>query len=155
MAFFDSHLLSIMVFAPLLLGILGLLVPAAGARWSALIASMVTFAVSVMVYLRYDPAGAEFQLMEKYEWIPSMGIHYLLGTDGISLWLVLLTTFLMPIVIFGAFKAVEQREKEFYFFLLALESGILGAFVALDLFLFYVFWEAMLVPMYFLIGICN
>ena len=82
-----------------------------------------------------------------------MGITYTLGIDGISLWLIVLTTFIMPIAVLGSFASVESRLREYYFLLLALETGMLGAFVSLDLFLFYVFWEAMLIPMYFLIGI--
>jgi NADH-quinone oxidoreductase subunit M len=92
-------------------------------------------------------------MVEKWDWLPVLGISYAVGIDGISFWLVLLTTFLMPIAILGSFKAVEHRHKEYYFLLLLLETGMLGAFVTLDLFLFYVFWEAMLIPMYFLIGI--
>src|SRR5262249_49700143 len=90
---------------------------------------------------------------EMAEWIPGLGTSYNVGLDGISLWLVLLTTFIVPLSVLGSFHYIENRQKEFYFLLLALETGMLGAFVSLDIFLFYVFWEAMLIPMYFLIGI--
>ena len=115
--------------------------------------SLLTFAISIFIYQTYQAAGADFQLTETFSWIPGLGISYNLGVDGISLWLILLTTFLMPIAIAGSFSAVEERLREYYFLLLALETGMLGAFMALDIFLFYVFWEAMLIPMYFLIGI--
>ena len=106
-----------------------------------------------MIYLNFQANGADYQMTEVVSWIPGLGISYNLGIDGISLWLVMLTTFLMPIAIAGSFSAIEGRLREYYFLLLALETGMLGAFLALDIFLFYVFWEAMLIPMYFLIGI--
>src|SRR5262249_19646857 len=89
----------------------------------------------------------------KLPWIEAFGISYHIGVDGISLFLIVLTTFLVPVTILGAWTAVENRVREFVISMLLLETGMLGAFVALDLFLFYVFWEAMLIPMYFLIGI--
>jgi NADH-quinone oxidoreductase subunit M len=107
----------------------------------------------VILLQRFQANGEEFQFSEVIPWISSLGISYRLGIDGISLWLIMLTTFLMPIVVLGSFNAVEKKFKGYYFLLLALETGMLGAFVALDVFLFYVFWEAMLIPMYFLIGI--
>ncbi len=158
MAWLDNHLLTAVVFLPLLWALVGLLVPggdkSAGARkaWT-LLGSFATFGLSFLLYDRFQAGGAEFQLMEKAPWIEAMGISYSLGVDGISLWLMLLTTFLTPIVILASFTAVEERQKEYYFLLLALETAMLGAFVATDVFLFYVFWEAMLIPMYFLVGI--
>ena len=156
---FDSHWLSILVFFPLVWALIGLLIPSpADQRYSpfklwALAGSLLTFLFSVFLYLHFSSQGEEFQWMERASWIPSLGISYVIGIDGISLWLMLLTTFLMPITVLGSFNAIEQRQKEYYFLLLALETGMLGAFVSLDLFLFYVFWEAMLSPMYFLVGI--
>jgi NADH-quinone oxidoreductase subunit M len=152
MAWFESNLLSTLVFFPLGWALLGLALPTKGKYW-AFAGTVVTFALSLVIYGRFDAAGAEFQFKELSNWIPSLGVSYHLGIDGISLWLVLLTTFLMPIVTLGSFSAVEEREKEYYFLLMALESAMIGAFVALDVFLFYVFWEAMLIPMYFLVGI--
>ena len=93
------------------------------------------------------------QFVERYGWIQSLGASYLVGVDGISLWLVMLTTFLGPLVVLSTYKAVEHRVKEFMIMLLVLQTGMLGALVALDGLLFYVFWEMMLIPMYFLIGI--
>ncbi|HTL13020.1 MAG TPA: NADH-quinone oxidoreductase subunit M [Bdellovibrionota bacterium] len=156
MAWLDSHLLSAVVFLPLVWSILGLLLPTNAKKlhgYWALLGSLGVFVLSLWLYKTYDAHGADFQLTEKADWLPSLGISYQLSMDGISLWLMLLTTFLSPLVILGSFTAVESRTKEYYFLLLALETGMLGAFVAMDLFLFYVFWEAMLVPMYFLIGI--
>ncbi|CAM6054718.1 unnamed protein product [Sphagnum tenellum] len=115
--------------------------------------SLVTLGLSGLLYFQYLPNGADFQLTERMAWIPDLGISYSVGIDGIALWLILLATALMPIVVLSSFQAIETRVREYYFLLLALESGMLGAFVSLDLFLFYIFWEAMLLPMYFLIGI--
>ncbi len=160
MASFETHLLCYLIFFPLAWGVLGLLIPGErgggfgkAARYWALIGTLFTFAISLLLFVRYNPGGDEFQLLEKVEWIPAFGASYHVGIDGLSLWLILLTTFLSPIVVLASFEAIETRSKEYYFLLLALETGMLGAFVALDLFLFYLFWEAMLIPMYFLIGI--
>src|SRR3989442_1767937 len=112
-----------------------------------------TFLASVPLYLRFDGADASYQFVEYRPWMPSLGIGYHLGIDGISLLLVLLTTFLMPLTLLSAWHAIESRWKEFAITMLLLETGMVGVFVALDLFLFYVFWEAMLVPMYLIIGI--
>ena len=107
-----------------------------------------------MLYFKYSqPSGAEFQLTERLEWIPDLGTSYSVGLDGIGLWLILLTTFLDAYCGLGRLKRLKTRVREYYFLLLALETGMLGAFVSLDMFLFYIFWEAMLIPMYFLIGI--
>ena len=93
------------------------------------------------------------QFAEQRPWIPAWGISYHVGVDGLSLWLVILTTFLTPLCLLGSWSSIEKRVREFVVFMLLLEAGMIGVFVALDLFLFYVFWEAMLIPMYFLIGI--
>jgi NADH-quinone oxidoreductase subunit M len=156
MAWLETHLLSVLIFFPLAWATLGLGLPGVSpklARSWALVGSLGAFVISMLVFGRYDPSGAEFQLVEQADWIPSLGVSYHLGLDGISLWLVMLTTFLMPIVVLGSFAGVEKREKEYYFLLLALEAAMIGAFVTLDVFVFYVFWEAMLIPMYFLVGI--
>ena len=93
------------------------------------------------------------QFVEQARWIPAWGISYHVGIDGLSLWLVILTTFLTPLCLLGSWTSIERRVREFVIFMLLLEAGMIGVFAALDLFLFYVFWEAMLIPMYFLIGI--
>jgi len=118
----------------------------------ALLASGLAFVWSVIVFSLFDGMSGEMQLVERVPWMPSFGIEYIVGVDGISIFLVLLTTFLMPIAILASWS-VTEKVKEYLIFMLLLETGMLGAFVALDLFLFYVFWEVMLVPMYFLIGV--
>jgi NADH-quinone oxidoreductase subunit M len=149
-------LLSLVVWTPLLGACLVLLVPRDqpdGARRAAFAFSLVTFLLSLGLWAGFRPDTADFQFFERARWIPDFGIQYLLGVDGISLPLVLLTTFLTPLVVLFSFGDITTRVKEFFFFLLMLETGMLGAFVALDLFLFYVFWELMLIPMYFIIGV--
>lgn len=153
MEWFNQHLLTVVTFAPFVLSLVGVLLPSKAVKHWALLGSVLVFLFSLKLLDVYDPSGAEFQLNQMKEWIPGLGISYNVGMDGISLWLILLTTFLMPIVILASYSSVDKREKEYYTLLLALETGMLGAFVSLDIFLFYVFWEAMLIPMYFLIGI--
>ncbi|MGH7817792.1 MAG: complex I subunit 4 family protein, partial [Candidatus Binatia bacterium] len=118
----------------------------------ALCATGVGFLWSLELFNLFDAGNGDMQLIERVAWMPRFGIEYIVGIDGISLFLVLLTTFLMPLVILASWS-VKDRVKEYLIFMLLLETGMLGAFVALDLFLFYVFWEVMLVPMYFLIGV--
>src|SRR5687767_3551758 len=101
----------------------------------------------------FNPVSAEYQFVERYSWLPDFGVSYHVGVDGISLLLVVLTTFLTPIALLCSWESIEVRVREFLFFMLALEAAMIGVFISLDLFLFYVFWDAMLVPMYFLIGI--
>jgi len=123
------------------------------ARWLALGVSVATFLVSLVMWGRFDAASPEYQLVERYSWLPDFGISYHVGVDGISLLLIVLTTFLTPIALLCSWESVEKRVKEFSFFMLALEAAMIGVFMSLDLFLFYIFWDAMLIPMYFLIGI--
>jgi len=149
-------LLTLVVFSPLAGGALLALLPrepAAGVRRAALVFALVPLLASLAMLARFQPGVAEFQLVERATWIPQWGIGYRLGVDGVSLFLVLLTTILTPIVVLASWGDIQRRVKEFFVFLLVLETGMLGALVALDLFLFYVFWEVMLVPMYFLIGV--
>jgi NADH-quinone oxidoreductase subunit M len=117
-----------------------------------LLASVLGFAWSLKIFAVFDGTKGEMQLIERFAWMPAFGIEYIVGIDGISLFLVLLTTFLMPLAILASWP-VKDKIKEYLILMLLLETGMLGAFVALDLVLFYVFWEVMLVPMYFLIGI--
>ena len=114
--------------------------------------SLLTFAISIPLFFS-ELRGGNFAWVEQYDWIGQWGIHYHIGVDGISMLLVLLTTFMTPIVLLGAWNSIEKRVKEFVIVMLVLESAMLGAFVSLNLFLFYVFWEAMLVPMYMMIGV--
>ena len=154
-----DHILTVLVFFPLVWATLGLVISTENETgkiflksWS-LIGSLIVFGISVVLYQQYNAQGSEFQFLERSPWLTDLGITYSLGIDGISLLLVMLTTFITPIAILSSFSAVESRLREYYFLLLSLETGMIGAFVALDIFLFYVFWEAMLIPMYLLIGI--
>jgi NADH-quinone oxidoreductase subunit M len=151
-----AYLLSLVTFLPVVGAALVLLLPRREERVTKLVtlgATLVTFVISLPLYFRFDPASADYQFVELKAWIPSLGVSYHLGVDGISVLLVLLTTFLMPLVILSSWTSVESRWKEFAVTMLLLEAGMIGVFVALDLFLFYVFWEAMLIPMYLIIGI--
>ncbi len=124
-------------------------------RWTAVLASMGTFVLSLVMLAQFDQTNASLQLVERLPWfqLAGMQIDYFLGVDGLSVLLVLLTTFLTPISIISTWNAVEDRVKEFLIFFLLLEVGMVGVFLAQDIFLFYIFWEFTLVPMYFLIGI--
>lgn len=154
-----APILTNVTFLPLL-GVLAMLfIPQEGEngkkliRWISLIFSIFVFIASLRIFFGFDSGIEGFQFVEKYEWIPSYGITYYLGLDGISFWLVLLTTFLTPVTILSTWSAVEKRVKEFQIAILVLETAMLGTFVALDLFLFYIFWELMLIPMYLIIGV--
>ena len=150
--------LNLVTFFPLV-GVLVILLLPRGAtkavRWTALLASLATFGFSLAMLGQFDAANPDLQLIVRAPWIRVAGwtIEYHLGVDGLSILLVLLTTLLMPIGILSTWTAVEERVKEFMIFFLLLEVGMVGVFLALDLFLFYIFWEFTLVPMYFLIGI--
>jgi NADH-quinone oxidoreductase subunit M len=154
-------MLSVIVFLPLLGGILLLLAGGSGERPDreplvrklALAVSLVTFAATVVLWLRFDATNAEYQFVERYAWLPAFGIWYHIGVDGISLLLIVLTGFLTPLALLSSWDSVHKSVKLFSFFLLALESAMLGVFVSIDLFLFYMFWDFVLIPMYFLIGI--
>src|SRR5215831_9695929 len=123
------------------------------ARLVALIVSVLVFAETLLLWSRFNPASADFQFVERHAWIPQFGIDYFIGVDGISLFLLVLTGFLTPLALLSSWESVHRRTRAFCMFVLLLESAMIGVFVSLDLFLFYVFWDAMLVPMYFLIGI--
>jgi NADH-quinone oxidoreductase subunit M len=154
-------MLSLIVFLPLAGALLVLLAGGSGdrpdreraVRAIALGASLVTFAATLLLWWRFDPSSADYQFVERHAWMPAFGIQYLLGVDGISLLLVVLTGFLTPLALLSSWESVHKNVKMFSFFLLALETAMLGTFLALDLFLFYMFWDFVLIPMYFLIGI--
>ena len=117
--------------------------------------ALVTFLQSLFVLAAFEPAQAGFQLETNWDWVPALGIHFHLGVDGISLWLVMLSTLMVLVTLLSpqATGFVRDRNRGFMAAMLMLESGMIGAFLALDMFAFYVFWELMLVPMYFIIGI--
>ena len=122
-------------------------------RWIALVTTVATFVVSLLLLRGLGGTGAEFRFEESVNWIGSIGARYHVAVDGVSLWLVLLTTLLMPIAVLSSWTAISKRPLAYYVFLLILESAMIGVFVSLDLLLFYLFFEASLVPMFFLIGI--
>jgi NADH-quinone oxidoreductase subunit M len=122
-------------------------------RGTALVVSVLVFAETLLLWWRFDSASAEYQFVERYAWIPAFGISYAVGVDGISLLLVVLTGLLTPLALLCSWESVERRPRAFCMLVLLLEAAMIGVFVSLDLFLFYVFWDAMLVPMYFLIGV--
>ena len=154
-------MLSVIVFLPLVGAVLVLLAGGSGDRHDrepairtlALAVSLATFVATLLLWWRFDSSSADYQFVERHAWIPAFGIQYLVGVDGISLLLVVLTGFLTPLALLSSWESVHKDVKMFSFFLLALESSMLGVFVSIDLFLFYVFWDFVLIPMYFLIGI--
>jgi NADH-quinone oxidoreductase subunit M len=155
MSFLSEHLLSVLIFLP----VVGAVAIALTRRESetlqkvlGLVFSGVGFGLSLLLVGGFQDVAA-MQFVEEGRWIPDWGISYHVGIDGLSLWLVILTTFLTPLALLGSWTSIERRVREFVIFMLLLEAGMIGVFAALDLFLFYVFWEAMLIPMYFLIGI--
>jgi NADH-quinone oxidoreductase subunit M len=152
-----SNLLSLTTFLPVLGVLLLLFVPKDSKgtlRTVAFATTVVTFLVSLPIMFGFQ-SNAEFQFVENQPWIAAgpFVMRYFVGIDGISLWLVILTTFIMPIAVLSTYTAVEEKVKEYMILLLLLETGMLGAFISLDMFLFYIFWEVMLIPMYFMIGI--
>jgi NADH-quinone oxidoreductase subunit M len=147
-------ILSIIVFVPLVGALILLLLPSEKAqKWWALGITAVTFLLSCMLLVWWQNGEAGMQFLERYAWIPQLNIQYLVGVDGLSLWLVLLTTLLTMLVIVFSWEGIEKNLKGYLFLILLLETGMIGVFVALDLVLFYIFWELSLVPMYFLIGV--
>jgi NADH-quinone oxidoreductase subunit M len=150
-----KHLLSLLILLPVAGAIVLMLVPRESRRLQKSLGlgiSGLGFLLSLLLVRGFAPiAGMQFE--QVVPWIPSYGISYHLGIDGLSLWLILLTTFLTPVALLGSWSSIEERVREFNIFMLLLEAGMLGVFCSLDLFLFYIFWEAMLIPMYFLIGI--
>ncbi|GAB4562555.1 MAG: NADH-quinone oxidoreductase subunit M [Anaerolineae bacterium] len=147
--------LSLITFLPLVGAIVLLILPRRGrAPWYwALAVTTATFLLSLTLFFQWRTGEAGFQFVERAPWAPDLGLQYLLGVDGISLFLVLLTTLLGPIVILSSWNSITDRPVTYLALMLALETGMLGVFLALDLVLFYLFWEATLIPMYFIIGI--
>jgi len=157
MDFLREHLLSIVTYTPLVGALLLLLPPFRnndnGVRWFANLVGTLGFLVSLPLWFWFERGKVGFQFVEHSDWIPAIGVSYHFGVDGISTLLILLTTLLGEIAILSSWTAIQERVRQYYVFLLLLQVGMLGVFCALDMFLFYVFWEVMLVPMYFLIGI--
>lgn len=154
----DAWLLSLLIFFPMI-GVMIILFmnpeQKNAVRWVAFLTSLITFGISLLVLVRFDASQADLQLLENIPWIDvaDFQISYQVGVDGLSLLLVLLTSLLTPIAILSSWDAIQEGVKNYMMFFLMLEMGMLGVFLSLDLFLFYIFWEFSLVPMYFLIGV--
>jgi NADH-quinone oxidoreductase subunit M len=150
-----NSILSWITFIPFLGGVLILFYPKKAERaikWTALVASGIALVVSLLALRQFNPATAEFQFVELRSWIPSLGINYFVGVDGLSMTMLILTTVISFLAVITSFN-ITHRWKEYFSLYLLLETAMTGVFISLDLFLFYVFWEVVLVPMYFLIGI--
>lgn len=149
-------ILSTLIFLPIIGAVLIALIKRESSsviKWTALLISILTFILSIPLFTNFDKGTAKMQFLETYEWIPSWGINYSLGIDGISILFVLLSTLLTILCITVSWHSITDKVKEFYAALLLIEGAMIGVFCSLDLFLFYIFWEAMLIPMYLLIGV--
>ncbi|MEN3039038.1 MAG: NADH-quinone oxidoreductase subunit M [Candidatus Kryptonium sp.] len=156
MELLQKHILSLIIFLPTVGALVISLINSERKnliKFLGILFSTATFALSVYVFVKYDPENVNFQFVEIYPWIKSLDIAYRVGIDGISLLLLVLTTFLTPIGLLATWGSVEKRVKGYVIMFLLLETGMNGVFCALDTFLFYIFWEVMLIPMYFIIGI--
>ena len=152
----QEHILSILIFLPVAFSIPILFFKKDSEKlikYFAFFTSLVVFGLSLILYFRFDVNAQDFQFSEHTIWIQAIGSYYYVGVDGISLLLILLTTLIMPISILASWNTIKFRLKEFYFLMLLLEGALIGVFASLDLLLFYVFWEFILIPMYFMIGI--
>ncbi|HEY8743692.1 MAG TPA: proton-conducting transporter membrane subunit, partial [Chloroflexota bacterium] len=151
-------LLSIIIYVPIVAGIVCLLLSRGGnsaaVRAVAIAGSLVEVALTLWLYFAYEPnaQGQPFQFVENAPWMPQIGVSYHLGVDGLSMFLVIMTAVVTALVVLFASPGDDDRAGQYFFWLLALESAVVGVFMALDLILFYIFFEAMLVPMYFIIG---
>ncbi len=150
---YDRWILDALILLPLV-GVLPIaLAPAARARQIALVVTILELVLSLGLWWAFDPSTPVMQFAVEGAWLPRWGIRYAVGLDGLSLFMVLLTTAIMPLAVLASFSYIQKREPLYYGLLLVLLTGMLGVFLALDMFLFYVFWEVMLIPMYFIIGI--
>ncbi len=152
----SEYILTTTIFLPLLFAVILLFLPKERVRTvklTGLIGTVLTFLVSLVLFFGFDASIAGFQFLQKNPWIPSLNISYHIGIDGMSLLLIVLTTFLTPLALLGTWNSVERQLKGYTAMILFLEVGMIGVFASLDIFLFYIFWEAMLIPMYFIIGI--
>ena len=154
MNWLDQHILTLVTFIPAIGGLLLLALRRdREIRWFALLVSLFAFIASLHLPAHFHRDRVGFQFLQDVPWISRPNIHYHVGLDGISIWLVVLTTFLTPLCVLISWTSIQERVKEFFLLLLILETALIGVFVALDLFLFYFFWEATLIPMALLIGI--
>ena len=156
----DFPLLSFVTFLPLAGAIMILLFVrgdvedvARNSRWGAFWVSLVTFLASLVLWFNFEPGTADFQFVEQHDWLPEYKIAYLMGVDGISVFFVLLSTLLTPICILASWTAIQERVKEYMIAFLVLETMMVGMFCALDFVVFYIFFEAVLIPMFLIIGV--
>ncbi len=156
MSFLQTHLVNLVVFAPLVFAVIIAALPQSEKqqiRVATLLGMTLTLLLALWLYLAFEPGGPEFQFEYRTRWIPSLGISFHTGVDGLAASLILLTGLLGPLAVLASWSFIEERVKEFHLALLVLQMAMVGTFASLDLILFYVFWEAMLIPMYFIIGI--
>ncbi|MHC4358927.1 MAG: complex I subunit 4 family protein, partial [Planctomycetota bacterium] len=148
-------LLSLLILLPAASAAVVFLLPLGEAlsKTLALLVGVANLALAVVLFRSFDPASADLQLVEKVNWIPELGASYHVGVDGLSLFMVMITSFMVLMAMLCSWDQGGRRQDLFYGFLLLLQSGLIGIFLALDLLLFYVFWEVMLIPMYFLVGV--
>jgi NADH-quinone oxidoreductase subunit M len=152
--FLRDHILTVVVFLPLLGALLLFFFSdEVKIRWFTLAVTVVDFILATPLVCRFDTTTHAFQFVERYEWIPAWNIHYYLGVDGISVLFVYLTTLVGWVCVLASWTAIERKLKEFMITLLVIQAAMIGVFSALDFFLFYLFWEAMLIPMYLIIGV--
>jgi NADH-quinone oxidoreductase subunit M len=153
---FTWPILSVLIWLPILGGVALLIIGDRAislGRWVALITTAVTFGISILLYTNFDTSTADMQFVEKLTWIPAFNAWYALGVDGIAMPLIVLTTFVTPLVIIAAWTVIEKRPAQYFAAFLILEGLMIGVFAATDALLFYVLWEAMLIPMFIIIGI--
>ena len=146
-------MLSILIFLPTVFALILMALPERSVRKYAMVFSLLNFGFSLLLFARFQPGSAALQLVEKVPWIPTFGINYFVGIDGISFWLVLLTTLLLPVTVLGSWTAITEKSKAFHVSLFLLTTTMLGTFLAMDAILFYAFFETALIPMYFMIGV--
>ncbi|HEX5385437.1 MAG TPA: NADH-quinone oxidoreductase subunit M [Gemmatimonadales bacterium] len=157
-AFLDSigysrWILQVLLVTPLVGMVLVVVSRSAWARVVALCVGLFEFVISLGLWWAFDPSNGGMQFVTRVDWLPQWGVSYYVGLDGLSIFMVLLSTAMMPLLVWGSWHQIDFKQRGFYALLLALKVGMIGVFVSLDLFLFYCFWELLLVPMYFIIGI--
>ena len=150
---YERWVLQVLLALPLLGMTLVILSPKEWARVVALVVALFELFISLGLWWAFDPAKPGLQFVTRVDWLPQFGVSYYVGLDGLSLFMVLLSTAMMPLLVWGSWNQIDFKQRGFYALLLALKTGMLGVFVSLDLFLFYCFWELLLIPMYFIVGI--
>src|SRR5262245_12068258 len=150
---YDRWIIHVLLALPLIGMALVILSPKEWARVVALVVALVEFVVSLGLWWAFDPSKTGLQFVTRVDWLPQFGVSYYVGLDGLSVFMVLLSAAMMPLLVWGSWNQIDFKQRGFYALLLALKTGMLGVFVAMDLFLFYCFWEVLLIPMYFIVGI--